>query len=287
MRILSTIFTLCLAINAQAALGLRAAGAWTATSAASVTPAIPAAQVTGDMMILIAAGKPYNLTWSSGWTSIGRGESGTTAAGINTGSMVIEIWYKVATSDTEADPTVTESGNSFNVVQAAVCVFSKASGDVWSTPVAVFGADETTGTSVSITFASDPGGLAGDYVMLGCGINSDEMGPLTTDLTSTWSGITFGSYDPAIEGEGTTGGDMASHYRSVPVSSGTSGGAPTASGTGTTTGGSGDRLEGVFIRLRATTPTTSIKDVMGLTYSSVKTVQDLVVASIKAILDLP
>ena len=271
----------------QAAIGLRGAGAWTATSASSVTPAIPAAQVTGDMMILIAAGKPFDLAWSSGWTSFGSGASGTTAAGTDSGSMFVQVWYKVATSDTEADPTVTESGNSFNVVQAAVCVFSKASGDVWETPVAVFGADETTGTSISVTFGSDPGGTAGDYVMLGCGINTDSMGPLTTDLTPSWTGITFGTADPGIEGEGTTGGDMSGHYMSRPVSSGTSSAAPTATGTGTATGGVLDRLEAVFIRLRATTPTTSVKTVMGLANASVKTVNDLARANVKAIFELP
>ena len=115
----------------------------------------------------------------------------------------------------------------------------------------MFGADEVTGTAISITYASDPGGVAGDYVMLAASINTDAMGPLTTDLTPAWTGITFGTADPGIEGESTTGGDQSEHYMSRPVSSCTSSAAPTATGTGTATGGA-DRLEGGFIRLRVT-----------------------------------
>ena len=217
-----------------------------------MTPAIPAAQVTGDMMIAIAAGKPFDLGWfqsEGGWTSLGRGQSGTTAAGVDTGSMAVQVWYREATSDTEANSVLTESTPTWNVATGAVCVFSKGAGETWSTPVAVFGADEISGTGISVAYASDPGGTAGDYVLLACGINTDAMGPLATDLTPAWTGITFGTADPGIEGEGTAGGDMAAHYISYPVTAGTSSAAPTATGTGTASG-TADRLEAVFVRLR-------------------------------------
>lgn len=236
------------------AIARRGAGAWS-FGINSITPTIPTAQEVGDMMLLIAVGKPYNLGWSvstAGWASLGRGQSGTTGAGVDTGSMACEIWWKEATADPETNPTVTEGTPAFNVAGAAVCVFSKAAGDVWETPEITFGADETTGTSISIIFGADPGGIANDYVFLGCGINTDAMGPLTTDLTPSWTGITFGTADAGIEGESTSGGDMAGHYMSRPVNSGTSSAAPTATGTGTATGGS-DKLEACFVRLRTTT----------------------------------
>jgi hypothetical protein len=237
------------------AIALRAAGAWAAGAAATFTAAVPAAQVTGDMMLLIVTGKPFNLTYtmSAGWASLGSAASGSTAAGVDTGSMFIEVWYKEATSDTETDPTITETGNTFNVASAAVCVFSKGAGEVWETPAGVTAADETTGTALSFTFGSNPGGTTGDYVLVACGINTDAMGPLTTDLTPSWTGITFGTADAGIEGESTTGGDMAAHYMSRPVSSGTASAAPTATGTGTATGGA-DRAAAAFVRLRASTP---------------------------------
>lgn len=234
-------------------IALRAAGTWS-FGINSLTPAIPVAQLTGDMMLLIASGKPFDLGWSvatAGWKALARGESGTTAAGVDTGSMALQVWYKEATSDTEADPTLTEGSPTFNVAGAIVYVLSKGAQDSWDVPQVVYGADEVSGTSISVTFGSDPGGKAGDYVVLACGINTDAMGPLTTDLTPSWTGITFGTADTGIEGETTSGGDMAGHIMSQPVSSGTSSAAPTATATGTASGGA-DRLEACFVRLRVT-----------------------------------
>lgn len=236
------------------AIALRAAGAWS-FGINSITPAIPAAQLTGDMMLLFAAGKPHDLGWSvSGWTSLGSSSSGTTAAGVDTGSMKGQVWYKEATSDAEADPTVTEGSPAFNIAGAVVYVFSKGAGEVWEVPTAHWAADEASGTALSFTYSADPGGIAGDYVVLGAGINTDAMGPLTTDLVPVWTGITFGTADAGIEGETTSGGDMAGHIMSRPVSSGTSSAAPTSTGTGTASGGA-DRAISFFSRLRVTTPT--------------------------------
>lgn len=236
------------------AIALRAAGA-TNAGANNFACTIPAAQVTGDMMILVVTGKPFDAGWSvatAGWTALSRGQSGTTAAGVDTGSMATQIFYKEATSDTETNPTVTEGSPVFNIVAGVVYVFSKGAGEIWATPVDVYGGDEVTGTAIAVTFGSDPGGAAGDYVMLACGINTDSMGPLTTALTPTWTGITFGTADTAVDGETTLGGDISIHAISRPVSSGTSSAAPTATGTGTATGGA-DRLEAAFVRLRVST----------------------------------
>lgn len=239
------------------AIALRANGtATTGSIGPSITPAIPAAQLTGDMMLCYIFGKPFDAAWSisAGWTSLGRGESGTTAAGIDTGSMAMQVWYREATSDADTNPTITEGTPAWNCAQGVIQVFSKGAGEVWSTPVIQYAADETNGTAISVTFGSDPGGLGGDYVSLACGINTDAMGPLTSDLAPTWTGITFGTPDTAIEMENVSGGDMAAHVISIPVSSGTSSAAPSMAGTGTASGGA-DRLEGSFIRLRVTTPT--------------------------------
>jgi hypothetical protein len=220
---------------------------------ASFVLTVPALQVTGDMMFAVAWAKPFDGAWSmpGGWTSLGRGQSGTTAAGADTGSVVIEVWYKEATSDTEANPTLTEGTPAWNVAQGCIIVFSKGAGETWATPVIRYAADETSGTALSFTFASDPGGAAGDYVLMVAGINTDAMGPLTADLAPTWTGITFGTADAASEFETTSGGDIAGHLISRPVSSGTSSAAPSMTGTGTASGGA-DRAEGAFIRMRVT-----------------------------------
>lgn len=228
----------------------------------SVTPTVPTSQLTGDMMLLIAVGKPFDLGWSvgtTGWNALGSGASGTTAAGVDAGSMKAQVWWKEATSDTEANPTVTEGTPTFNVVMAAVTVFSKAAGETWNTPVVVYGADETDGTAISVTFASDPGVTAGDYVVTFCGVNTDAIGPLTGNgLTPAQTGVTFGATTklstPDATWETSTGGDMTFGLSETPVSSGTGSAAPTATATGTASGGDIDRLEAGFIRLRVTVP---------------------------------
>jgi hypothetical protein len=216
------------------------------------------------MMLLIAWGKPFGLAWSmpAGWTSLGSGASGTTAAGIDIGSMKAEVWYKEATSDTEANPTLTEGSPVWNVVQACIMVFSKDAAEAWDVPQVVYAADEVTGTALSFSFGTNPGGTAGDYIVLTCGINADGMGPLTTDLAATWTGITFGTYDTAVEAETTSGGDMAAHIRSVPVSTGTASANPSMTGTGTATGGA-DRAEGALIRLRVSAASNRAYDQAG------------------------
>ena len=65
---------------------------------ASFTLTVPAAQLTGDMMFAVAWAKPFDAAWSmpGDWTSLGSGASGSTAAGIDVGSVKVQVWYKKA-----------------------------------------------------------------------------------------------------------------------------------------------------------------------------------------------
>jgi len=236
------------------AIAVRAVNDGCSFSVNSPVPAIPAAQVTTDMMLLIAAVKPFDAGWSvSGWTALGSGASGSTAAGVDTGSMKAQVWWKEATSDTETNPTVTEGSPVFNVAGANVAVFSKDAGETWDAPVVVYGGDETNGTSISATMSADPGVTAGDYVVTFLGVNTDNITSLTGPLTATQTGVTFGSFTNHVvtvaSWETTSGGDMGMHVSSAPVSSGTGSAAPVLTGTGTASGGA-DMLEAGFIRLR-------------------------------------
>jgi hypothetical protein len=214
---------------------------------------IPTAQLTGDIMFLVASGKPYNSTTTcttSGWASLGRGESGTTAAGIDIGSMMTEIWWKVAESDTETNPTLTEGATAWNVMAGWIIVFSKGAGETWETPVVRYGGDETDGTSISINFGTDPGGAVNDFILAGLGTNSDALSPMATDMALSWTGITFGAAIGAGEWESATGGDMGFHANAWPVTAGPSSAAPTATATGTTSSGNIDRVEAFLVRMR-------------------------------------
>ena len=241
------------------AIGFRAASI-SVYGAASVTPAIPASQVTTDMMLLFAYGKPFGAGWSvatSGWTALGSAASGSTAAGVDTGSMKMQVWYKEALIDTEADPTVTEGSPVWNVVGASIAVFSKAVGETWETPTVVYGADEVSGTSVSATMSADNSVAAGDSLVAAIGTNSDAMGPFGTATTYTQTGATFGGLSNLVDDETVTGGDMAAQVTRRAVTAGASSAAAVITATGTASGGA-DRTEVGYVRLRVSTPATAI-----------------------------
>lgn len=226
----------------------------TIAGTSSLTPTIHTSQVVGDMMILVAGGKPYDLGWSvSGWTSMGRGQSGTTASGVDVGSMALECWYKEAAADPETDPTITEGAPTWGIVAGYVLVFSKGAGETWATPTIVFGADETTGTDVSATMSADNSVDANDLVIALCVANTDAFGSFTTDVTATQTGVTFGTWTARNANGSVTGDQMAWDTSTAPVTAGPSSAAAVLTATGTATGGA-DRCELGYVRLRLGAP---------------------------------
>lgn len=221
----------------------------------SITPGIPAAQVTTDMMLLLSGGKPYDRGIGAnpageGWTSLGTFANGTTGAGVDSGSMIVEAWWKEATSDTETDPTITEGSPNFNVMAGLVMVFSRDAGEVWDTPVMVGGGDATSGTGFSVTAGSNPGVTAGDACVSFAAFQTDAATPCTSHLVATQTGSTFtNTHDPATDPEATTGGDMGMCVNRATVT-GTGSAAPVLAATlaAAATGSA------AFIRLRVSTP---------------------------------
>lgn len=198
----------------------------------SISPAVPAAQVTGDMMLLLLGGKPFNAGFSvSGWTAMSTFTDGSTAAGVDTGSMIVTAFYKEATSDTEANPTVTEGSPTWSVFGGVVVVFSKGGGEVWDTPVIVGGGDATVGTDFSVTAGSNPGVTTGDHCVSFAALRSDGAVPCSAHLVATQTGVTFSdTHDPATDPESTLGGDMGMCVNRATVS-GTGSAAPVITAT--------------------------------------------------------
>jgi hypothetical protein len=215
---------------------------------------IPIAQLTGDMMLLLVAGKPYDGAASvdtAGWTQLAEFTDGTVAAGVDTGSMQVTAWYKEATSDTETNPTLTEGSPTWNVFGAFVMVFSKGAGETWATPTIVGGGDNSAGTDFTVN-ASDPSVTTGDYCVSFAGFRSDAATPCSSHITPSQSGATFtDTHDPATDGETTSGGDM-----------GMCATRSTVSGTGfstlllSATLAASHTGSAALIRLRVTTPAT-------------------------------
>ena len=172
--------------------------------------------------------------------------------------MFVEAWWKVATADPEANPTVTEGATVWDVVGGIVMCFSKDIGDVWSTPAVVGGGDATSGTGFSVTGGSDPGVVAGDHCVSYAAYKSDAATPCSSHLVATQTGVTFSNtHDPSTDPESTTGFDMGMCINRA-TTTGTSSAAPVmvatlaASHTGSA----------MFIRLR-TTPVTHISVPVG------------------------
>ena len=213
------------------AISLRAVGA-PVYGTANLTPVIPAAQLTGDMMLCLYGTKPYNdaPTIDQDWTSLGYAADGTVAAGIDVGSMQTRVFWKIATSDTETNPTVTNTTN--NVSTAVIIVFQKNGGETWNTPLGAGGGDATAGTDFSVTASTDVGHTAGDMVVGAASFRSDGATP-TTARNITIAGCTMGTYvqSPATDPETTSGGDMGMTCGYRPVDSGTSSAAPVMTAT--------------------------------------------------------
>lgn len=218
----------------------------------SITPVIPG-HATGDMMLLLVAGKPHDSGWSvatTGWASLGEFSPGTVAAGVDVGSMKVEAWWKQATSGAETNPTVTEGTPTWNVVGAIIVVFSKTAGEVWSTPQFVGGGDLTVNTAFSVTCNADPGITVDDHCVSYAGYASDGATPCSSHITPTATGVTFtNTHDPATDPESSSGGDMGVCVTRSTVT-GTSSAAPvlTATLAANAEGAAG------LVRLRATTP---------------------------------
>ncbi len=247
-------------IAADNTISIRATGT-PVYGTANLTPIIPTAQLTGDMMLCLYGTKPYSdaPTINQGWTSLGYATDGTTAAGVDVGSMQTRVFYKIATSDTETDPTITNSTN--NISTAVIIVFQKSAGESWFTPVGAGGGDASAGTGFSVTASSDVGHTTGDMVVAAAAFRSDAATPTTARAVSI-TGCTLGAYTqaPATDPETTSGGDMGMTCGYVPVNSGTSSAAPVM----TATLGAAHTGSAYLVRLRVNVPPTIVPNTADL-----------------------
>jgi hypothetical protein len=177
------------------------------------------APAAGDMFILLVGGKPYDGAVSldePGWQRIGdtRFTDGTTAAGVDTGSMFVEAWWRIW-DGVEGIPQLVEGTPAWNITGQIEYGFHKDESDTWETPVIVGGGDATAGTGFSVTADSNPGITTGDYCISFAAFRSDAATPCSSHLTPTATGATFtNTHDPATDPETTTG--PSSRPRSPP-----------------------------------------------------------------------
>lgn len=208
------------------AISSRAAGAW-ASGSTSVAPAIPAGSAAGDRMVLFVGCKPFNATIATptGWTPIsgGSGTNGSTASGIDTGSVRWATFYRDWVSG-DAAPTV--SITSGNVALAVINGFQKGAGEVWMGPTASSGSDTSSGTGFSLTMSANPGVTVNDMLVTGSVIAGDNATFGTPTITATSATIGSVTESPATEGTTLTGNDLEASASYALCTAGTGTAAP-------------------------------------------------------------
>src|SRR3990172_2282481 len=159
-------------------------------------------------------------TATSGWAKVGQ-FAGSTNSGNGTGSVLVAVFWKVATSAGETDPVIDFSQTN---TQGGSCGMSYqlGAGELWSTPVGDGGLDEgTANTSHSATIASHVSATVGDLIDFFTGIRDDTV---MTVPTFTQAGLTLAAVveSPATAGSDTAGADGAYDGGYRIVNSGTS-----------------------------------------------------------------
>lgn len=228
-------------------ISARSGASW-ATGSTSLSVSLPSGVSAGDMLILTVGGKPYDATIDTptGWTLIGSQQTnGSTASGVDSGSVTWAVFYKKATA---SESSVSVSITSGNVFAGAINCFTKTKG-AWRTPTAYFGSDTTSATDFEIvgTGSINIFDEAGDGV-LAFGVlpgNNATFG--TIDISAPSATITGEAKNPATDAATATGDDLAATCAWATVTSGPAGTARfTSTLSAAQTGG------GALVRLQET-----------------------------------
>lgn len=216
------------------AISLIAVGGW-ATGTTSASVPYPAGPQAGDLIVMAIGNKyPTNgPTLPTDWVapSNNQGSGGSGSNGVDSGNVYATIFVKIATGSESGNLTLNvTSGNS---IVAQMVLYRKAADKNWDY-ACTNGADNTAGTSWSVTGAANPGITAGDRIFTCSGINTDSYSFSGHGIAAT--GVTFGAIQ--ADGDGTNlGQDCYCVLTDHEVSSGTASAAPvftmTASGTAT------------------------------------------------------
>lgn len=236
--------------------GAPGAVAYSAASGTSVSVPYPTGNGLGDKLVLVIGQKPStansgSVTTPSGWTLV---TSITGAGGYNntlgndTGNTNLFVFERIV-------PAGGFSGNlSVTVATNNICwgymewLTTDARG--WRNSAGTTGSDIVGNTVFGVTFSADPGVQAGDLVLVSLCIPTDTGGGAQfSGQTISQPGVTFGVFGEVAEPSTSVGSDIGGWAGYVPVSAGTSTGAPivTLSVSGTSTNVRGPA---VFLRVR-------------------------------------
>src|SRR3990167_7161408 len=207
-------------------IAVRAAGAWS-PGTSGFTVGIPAGTTTGDIMLLFLGHKPYSATIDTptGWTKIAatEGANGTTASGVDTGSVKWACFYREWQSG-DGNPTV-QAVSSSTPALTVILSFSKTAAS-WETPAAAKGSDTSSGTGSSLTMDADPGITVDDMLAAFSVIAGNDATFGTPTITAASATIGTVTETPATEGTTTLQDDLEASASTALCTAGTGTAAP-------------------------------------------------------------
>lgn len=246
------------------AYGAEGALAYAAASSTSMNVPYPTGITTRSILVMVIGQKPTIANaeqisavptgWSVAGGLPGAGGYGTTL-GADTGNTNLYFLTKDVVSGTESGSVaLTYTNTSTSGVTWAQILRIEANTDLASVAYSVATTSRTTTPTspMTLTFGSDPGVTAGDYVIAAMCIPTDVTTPAQFSAESlSQTGVTFGAVTEISEPDSTNGNDIGGVIVRAAVTAGTSSAAPslqmTLAGTLTNVRGPAG-----FLRIRGT-----------------------------------
>jgi MSHA biogenesis protein MshQ len=231
------------------AIAFGAAGAVANTATTTLTLAYPTGITAGQLIVMCICNKypPNTPTTPAGFTlaANAQGTGGSGAAGIDTGTVYMTVYYRIAPSALSGNVSITVTGN--NVAIGRIFRYTNATNN-WDVSAAN-GADNTAGSTAWLTTMNvNPGLTAGDWVIVASGINTDLY--TFSAQAPAEASTTFGATVERQDSGTTSGQDCALVVTDTPVTAGTSTVAPTYSMTSSGSAANNPAGSSVMLRIR-------------------------------------
>ncbi len=213
----------------------------------NVTYTLPTGHTTNDLLMAFYGAKDRQATAGtpSTYTANSGGTNGTTASGVDLGSVYSNVFTKVH-SGSESNPSSTVAYITTPAMVAMQAFYSSVAGTAWSV-TSTYGDDaDATGTTSSCVGSATLDFAVGDVIVVQFTSNNDRSAISAGTVSA--SGITFGTFTQELSTAVTNAGNdgqMSVWTATVTAGSGTT--TPTFTGTMTSGFSSG---RAIFLRIR-------------------------------------
>jgi hypothetical protein len=225
-----------------------AAGTIAEGTTAALTPGLPAGMAVGGLMLLCSVAKQSTVTIPvpSGWTLVGSATGGTGTAGIDLGTLICQIAYRIyQAGDTAPSLTIASASPAHHVI---IGYAPGTTGDTMDVPTGNGGGDTTAGTGYSATGSANLSVTTNDLLVAVTGNVTDTPTPGTVTLTAT--SATLAASSSRVDDANTQGNDSRITIVDSTVTAGTSTAAPAWSNTWGGTNAAASMGATMFVRVR-------------------------------------